>query len=152
MTTETRQTPGSPEFLMEMQAKAVDAFSAFAQANQGVLQDFVEFSARAATEGARVYAELQSALVEAAREGQPSPTPSSETVEAFQRNPFTWYHKSLLGAAEGTRTAFKLVEANAQVATRSAERLQTSAEQTGKHIQETLTAYMTRMKEIYGIN
>lgn len=152
MTTQTRQTPGSPEFFTEMQAKAVNAFSAFAQANQAVLQDFVELSATVALEGVRVHAELQSALVEAAREGQPSPTPLSETAEAFQRNPFTWYQKSVLGAVDGTHKAFKLAEANAQVATRSAERLQTSAEQTGKHIQKTLTAYMTRMKEIYAIN
>ena len=110
------------EFFTDMQAKALDAFAAFAETNQRVLQGFVDLSVSTAKEGMRAYAELQSAAVEAARSTQPA------------------------------APAFRLVEANAQVVTRSAERLQASTERTGKEIQDALTSYISRMKDIYARN
>ena len=47
---------------------------------------------------------------------------------------------------------FRMLEANGQVVTRSAERLQASAERTSKEIQEALTSYIGRMKDIYARN
>jgi RecB family exonuclease len=72
-----------------------------------------------------------------------------ESFETLRQNPFAWYQKSLLALVEGTQRSFRLVEANAQVVTRTAERVQASAEQTGQEIQETLTASVNRLKEIY---
>jgi hypothetical protein len=48
--------------------------------------------------------------------------------------------------------AFKLLEGHAQALTRSAERFQASAEQAGKGIQETCTAVVTTMKDVYSQN
>ena len=45
-----------------------------------------------------------------------------------------------------------MMETNAQTVTRSAERLQASAEQAGKGIQETFGAVVTRMKDVYSKN
>ena len=137
----------SPEFFAEMQGKALEAFSILADMNHRVLQGLVGLSASTAKEGLRTYAELQSATVEAAR--TPHSPVGPETIEALRQNPFAWYQKSLLTLVEGTQKAFRLVEANAQVVTRTAERVQASAEQTGQEIQETLTASVNRLKEIY---
>ncbi len=140
------------DFLNDMQGKAMEAVAAFAQANQRVVQEFVELSVTAAKEGMRAYAELQTNVVDAVRASQPTMAAQRATVEEFQSDPFTWYQKGLLTAVDGTQKTFRLLEANAQVVTRSAERLQASAERTGKEIQEALTSYIGRMKEIYGKN
>ena len=130
----------SPEFFTAIQGKALEAFSVVADMNHRVLQGLVGLSAATAKEGLRTYAELQLATVESARGAQAPMTPT--TVEPLRENPFAWYQKSLLA----------LVEANAQVVTRSAERLQASADQTGREIQEALTSSVSRLKAIYGSN
>jgi hypothetical protein len=137
----------SPEFFTELQGKALEAFSVLADMNHRVLQGLVGLSASTAKEGLRTYAELQSATVEAARIPQPPLGP--EALEALRQNPLAWYQKGLLTLVDGTQKAFRLVEANAQVVTRTAERIQASAEQTGREIQETLTASVNRLNEIY---
>ena len=137
----------SPEFFAEMQGKALEAFSVLADMNHRVLQGLVGLSASTAKEGLRTYAELQSATVEAARTPQAPVGP--DTFESLRQNPFAWYQKGLLALVEGTQRSFRLVEANAQVVTRTAERVQASAEQTGQEIQETLTTSVNRLKEIY---
>ena len=141
------QQPISPEFFAEMQGKALEAFSVLADMNHRVLQGLVGLSASTAKEGLRTYAELQSANVDAARTAQAPAGP--DAFEALRHNPFAWYQKRLLGLVEGTQKSFHLVEANAQVVTRIAERVQASAEQTGQEIQETLTTSVNRLKEIY---
>ena len=137
----------STEFFAEMQGKALEAFSVLADMNHRVLQGLVGLSASTAKEGLRTYAELQSAAVETARTPQAPVGP--DAFEALRQNPFAWYQKGLLGLIEGTQKSFHLVEANAQVVTRTAERVQASAEQTGQEIQETLTTSVNRLKEIY---
>jgi hypothetical protein len=149
----TSETQSPTELFAQMQAKALDAFAALAETNQRVLQGFVDLSVSAAREGLRAYAELQSAAVDAARTtAQPATSPGLPTMEELRSDPFTWYQKGLLTTVDGTQRAFRLMEANAQVVTRSAERLQASAERTGKEIQEVLTSYVGRMKDIYARN
>lgn len=138
----------SPELFAEMHSKALEAFSVVADMNHRVLQELVGLSASTAREGMRACAELQSATVDAARSAQ-GPVSQPEGLDELRRNPFAWYQKGLLGAVEGTQKAFRLVEANAQVVTRSAERLQASADRTAREIQEALTAAAGRMKEIH---
>ncbi len=50
--------------------------------------------------------------------------------------------------ADSVEKAFKLLEGQAQTLVRSAERIQTSAEQTGKSIQETCTAAAAKIKDV----
>jgi predicted phage gp36 major capsid-like protein len=149
---ETRETQTGAEMFSEMQGKALEAFATLAQTNQRVMQGFVDLSVAAAKEGMRAYADLSAAAVDAARGAQPNAGPSLPTIEEMQSDPFSWYQRGLLTAVDGTQKWFRFLEANAQVVTRSAERLQASAERTGKEIQEALTSYMSRMKEIYARN
>jgi|GEM_PF-657256 len=152
MSEPTAKATALPELLADMQSKTLDALTVFAQANQRVVQELVEFSTSAAKEGMRAYAELQSAALEAAREGQPGVASQRDRLEELKQDPFTWYQNNLLAAVDGTQKAFKLFETNAQILTRSAERLQASAQRTGKEIQEALTTYMTRMKGLSARN
>src|SRR5262249_6538123 len=143
------QAETASELFTQIQTKALDAFAAFAEANQRVLEGFVDLSVSTAKESMRAYAELQSAAVETARAHQPAaPAPIFPTAEELRSDPFTWYQKGLLTTIDGTQKVFRLLEANAQVVTRSAERLQASTERTSKEIQEALTSYVSKMKDI----
>ena len=68
------------------------------------------------------------------------------------KDPIQWYQKALVESVDGAQKFFRLLEGNAQAVTRSAERLQASAEQAGKGIQETFEATVTRMKGAYTQN
>lgn len=137
------------ELATQFTGKAVEAFSIFAETNQRVLQELADLMATTARENVRLYGELQSTLVQAAREHQAALLDGLALCQDAQKDPFGWYQKGLLNAVEGTQKAFRLLEANAQAVTRTAERLQGSAERTGKEIQEAITASASRVKDLY---
>ena len=139
------QSQPLPELVTEMQAKTLDAVSALTQANQRVMQELVELSTTAVNE-------IQSAALDAAREIPAVPGTRPDATAELRQDPFAWYQKSLLGAVDGTQRTLRLLEANAQILTRSAERLQASAQRTGKEIQEALASCMSRMRDLSGRN
>ena len=147
----TTQAQISPEFLTALQGKALEAFAVVSEMNHRVLQGLVGLSAATANEGLRTYTELHSAAVETVRTAQPA-SMAPDAADAMRQNPFAWYQKSLLTLVEGTQKAYRLLEANAPVVTRSAERLQASADKTGQEIQEALNASVNRLKEVYSRN
>ena len=144
----TTTTQGS-EVFAHMTSRAVEAFSMVAEANQKILRDLVDLSASTAKEGVRLYAELQSSAVEALKEGQDYLLSRQSEIQEAPRDPFAFYQKGVLQSVEGTQKAFKIIESNAQAMTRSAERLQVTAEQTGKEIQATFAQVAGRMKSLY---
>ena len=141
-------TQGS-EVFAHMTGRAVEAFSMVAEANQKILRDLVDLSASTAKEGVRLYAELQSSAVEALKEGQDYLLSRQSEIQEAPRDPFAFYQKGVLQTVEGAQKAFKIIESNAQAMTRSAERLQVTAEQTGKEIQATFAQVAGRMKSLY---
>lgn len=146
------QATALPEVLAEMQTRTLEALAVFTQANQRVMQELVELSTAAAKESIRACAELQSAALETARDARSSAGSERDPLEEPRQDPFSWYQTSLLAAVDGTHKTLKLFETNAQILTRSAERLQASTQRTGKQIQETLTTYMTRVKDLSARN
>jgi len=144
----TTTTQGS-EVFAHMTGRAVEAFSMVAEANQKILRDLVDLSASTAKEGVRLYAELQSSAVEALKEGQDYILSRQSEIQEAPRDPFAFYQKGVLQSVEGAQKAFKIIESNAQAMTRSAERLQVTAEQTGKEIQATFAQVAGRMKSLY---
>ena len=144
----TTTTQGS-EVFAHMTGRAVEAFSVVAEANQKILRDLVDLSASTAKEGVRLYAELQSSAVEALKEGQDYLLSRQSEIQEAPRDPFAFYQKGVLQSVEGAQKAFKIIESNAQAMTRSAERLQVTAEQTGKEIQATFAQVAGRMKSLY---
>src|SRR5712691_4990996 len=101
------------EFLGQITGKAVETMTVWADANQRVLREMVEFGATSAKEGVRLYAELQQSAIEALRDSQ--------------------------AAALRWQTAWQ-------------ERLQTSAEQAGKGLQETYAAVVSKLKDVCAQN
>ena len=136
------------ELFGQFGGKAVEALGVWTEANQKVLRELAEFSAGTAKEGVRLYAELQSAAVEAVKEGQGYwLRRQSELGEG--KDLFAWYQKSLVDGTEQTQKAFKLLESNAQAVARSAERIQATAEKTTKEIQQTFATVAEKAKNLY---
>ena len=136
------------EMFAQMTSRAVEAFSMLAEANQKIMRDLVDLSASTAKEGVRLYAELSSSAVEAMKEGHAFLLRRQSELQEAPRDPFSVYQKGLLESVEGAQRDFKILESNAQDMTRSAERLQVTAEQTGKDIQTTFAQVAGKVKSL----
>ena len=141
-------TTQANELFSQMTGRAVEAFSVFAEANQKIMRDLVDLSASTAKEGVRVYAELSSSAVEALKESQSYLLRRQGELQEAPRDPLSVYQKGVLDSVEGAQKAFKILESNAQAMTRSAERLQVTAEQTGKDIQATFAQVASKVKSL----
>ena len=137
------------ELLAQFTGRAVEAFSLWADANQKVLRELVDLSATTAKEGVRLYAEMQSSAVEAVKEGQSYVLRRQGGLQDAPRDPVSFYQTGVLESVESTQKGFRLLESTAQAMTRSAERLQVTAEQTGKEIQATFAQLTGKMKSLY---
>lgn len=137
------------ELFTQITSKAVEAFSLCADANQKILRELVDLSASTAKEGARLYTELQSSAVEAVKDSQSYLLRRQSELQEASRDPLSFYQKSVLESVEGAQKAFQLLEGNAQAITRSAERLQVTAEQAGKEIQATFAQLAGKVKTAY---
>ena len=129
--------------------KAVESMTVWADANQRVLRELAELSAATAKEGVRLYAELQQSSIEAMRDAQATMLRWQSTWQETPRDPMAWYQRALTDGVENAQKWFRIVEGNAQAVTRTAERLSTTAEQTGKGIQESFSNAVTKMKDVY---
>lgn len=140
------------EILGQISGKTVETMTVWAEANQRVLRELVDLSVGAAKESVRLYAELQQGAIEAVRDGQATAMKWQASWQDGPKDPMAWYQKALVETVDGAQKFFRLLEGNAQAVTRSAERLQASAEQAGKGVQETIEATVTRMKDTYSQN
>lgn len=137
------------DVLSELTGRAVEAFSLWADANQRVLRELVDLSASTAKEGVRLYAEIQSSAVEAVKEGQSYVLRRQNEVQEAPRDPLSFYQKGVLESVESAQRTFKLLEGTAQAITRSAERLQVTADHAGKEIQATFTQLSGKVQSLY---
>ncbi len=137
------------EMFGQLTGKVVDTMSAWADANQRVLRELVELSTATAKEGVRLCGELQQGALETLRSSQAAATRWPSTWSDGTKDPAQLYQKALLSGVDGVEKAVKLMEGQAQAITRSAERIQVSAEQAGKGIQETYAAVVEKMKGVY---
>ena len=129
--------------------KVVETMTVWADANQRVLRELVELSTATAKEGVRLCGELQQGAIETLRSSQSAATRWQGAWSEGAKDPAQIYQRALLSGVDGVEKAVKLLEGQAQAITRSAERIQTSAEQAGKGIQETHAAVVDRMKGVY---
>jgi hypothetical protein len=102
--------------------RTLDTLTIWADANRRVLGALIELSAAGASESLRLYGELQQNTLEAFRDAQATS--------------FPW---------PGSR----LLEGNAEAVTRAAERLQASAEQAARGIQETFGMTGAKLKDLF---
>ena len=145
----TMATQGTDLFA-QMTGAAVEMFTLCADVNQKVFRELVDLSATAAKEGVRLYAELQSSAVEAVKDGQAyALRRQTDMQDGPAADPLAFCRRGMQESTEGAQRAFKLFEGNAQAVTRSAERLQVSAEHAGKEIQATFAHLSDRVKSLY---
>jgi hypothetical protein len=115
------ETKEAREAIGQIGNKALDTLTIWADANRRVLGALIELSAAGANESLRLCGELQQNTLDAFRDAQATSLP--------------W---------PGSR----LLEGNAQAVTRAAERLQASAEQAGRGIQETFGSTGAKLKDV----
>jgi hypothetical protein len=139
------------EVLANGTGKAVETATLWAEANQRVLRELADLSAATAKESVRLYGELSQSALQALTEAQSATLRWQSAWQATPRDPLAWYQRALAESVEGTQKWFSLVEGNVQAVTRSAERLQSTAEQAGKGIQEALSTTMARMKGVHAV-
>ena len=137
------------EMFGQLTGKVVETMTVWADANHRVLRDLVELSTATAKEGVRLCGELQQGALETLKSSQASAVQWQSGWTDGAKDPAQLYQKAVMTGVDGVEKAFKLMEGQAQAITRSAERLQTSAEQAGKGIQETYTAAVEKMKGVY---
>ena len=137
------------EYFTQNAGKAVESLTVWAEANQRVLRELAELSAATAKESVRLYAELQSTAIEAFHDVHASGLRWQAGWQDYAKDPMGWYQRALTDSVDGAQKAFRMIEGNAQAVTKSAERLQTTAEQAGKTIQETFSSVVTKMKDVY---
>ena len=137
------------EMFGQLTGKAVETMTVWADANQRVLRELVELSTATAKEGVRLCGELQQGALETLRSSQGAAAHWQSAWANGPKDPAQLYQKALMTGVDGVEKAFKLMEGQAQAITRSAERLQSSAEQAGKGIQETYIAVVEKMKDVY---
>lgn len=111
------------EMWTQFTGKTMETITLWADANQRVIRECMDFTTGAAKEGLRLYGDLQAKAIDGL--------------------------KMVSEGAYGPQSAFRIAEENIQALTRTAERIQATAEQSGKGIQSTLTDAVTRTKEIY---
>jgi hypothetical protein len=137
------------ELMAELTGRTVEAFSLWADANQKVLRELVDLSASTAKEGVRLYAEIQSSALEAAKDGQAYLLRRQDAMQGAPRDPLGAYQREALESVESAQKMFRLFEGTAQAVTRSAERLQVTAEHAGQEIQATFAQLAGKVKSLY---
>jgi gas vesicle protein len=142
-------TKKAQEMFTQNSGKVVETMTVWADANQRVLRELAELSAATAKEGVRLYAELQQSGIEAVRDAQATALGWQSGWQDSPRDPLAWYQRALTDGVENTQKWFRILEGNAQAITRTAERLSTTAEQTGKGIQESFSDAVTKLKDVY---
>jgi hypothetical protein len=137
------------EIFGQLAGKMVETVTVWADANQRVLRELVELSTATAKEGVRLCGELQQGAIETLRSTQSAAARWQGAWSDGAKDPAQLYQKALLSGVDGVERAVKLMEGQAQAITRSAERIQTSAEQAGKGIQETYATVVEKMKAYF---
>jgi hypothetical protein len=137
------------EMFTQGSGKVVETMTVWADANQRVLRELAELSAATAKESVRLYAELQQSGIEAVRDAQATALGWQTSWQEAPRDPLAWYQRALTDGVENAQKWFRILEGNAQAVTRTAERLSTTAEQTGKGIQESFSEAVTKLKDVY---
>jgi signal transduction protein with GAF and PtsI domain len=140
------------EMFGQLTGKAVETMTAWADASQRVLHEMVELGTAGAKESVRLYAELQQSALEALKDSQASALRWPTAWQEHAKDPVQLYQKAVADGVDTAQRVFRAFEAGAQAMTRSAERMQSSAEQAGRGIQESYTAVAARMKDVYAQN
>ena len=142
-------TIDAQELYRQLTDKTLTTLGLWAEANERVLRELVEFNAGTAKEGVRLYAELSRTAIDTVGEAQASLLRWQERWTRTLGDPMAWYQKTLAEGVNDAQQALRRFEESVQVVTRGVERVQASAEHVSKSVQDTVTATATKVKEQY---
>jgi hypothetical protein len=131
------------------QELVIETMAVWAETNQRLMRQLVELSAGAAAEGVKLYSELSRSAIDALRESQASTLRWQASWKDAPRDPAAWYEKTVNEGVQFAQEALRRAEANVGSLTRTAERLQATAEQAGKGLQESVAGAVSRLKTVY---
>lgn len=143
------ETRSMQETFARSSGQVVEGLAVWTDASQRILREMVELSATTAREGAQLCAELQQRMLEALRETQARTVRWHAAWAQPPRDPMAWCERALGETVETAQGAFRLLEGQAEAVGRSAERLQSRAEQAGRSVQDTVTTAATKLRKLY---
>jgi hypothetical protein len=136
-------TAKAPQLLTSFQARTLETTAATVELNRHVAEQVTQVGTLALRESARAWCDLQAAALEAARQAQEVASAPAET--GLRQDPMAWY---MGAAAETTQQGAKLLETQAQILVKSGERVQAASQEAGKQIQQALTHWITRLRDL----
>ncbi|MGH7277586.1 MAG: hypothetical protein ACREJG_02770 [Candidatus Rokuibacteriota bacterium] len=133
----------------EMASIGAESAAVWADANQRALGEIFELTAGTAKEGARLYGQMQQNAIDVVREMQSAALRWQTMWPEMFRDPFRCYQRMVMDSVDYAQRGFRLMGGAAEAMTESVDRLQQSAAEAGKGIQETFSSATSRMKDVH---
>jgi hypothetical protein len=132
----------------EASSLGAETVSTWAELNQRVGQNLLRISASAVEETARATTEMQQATFTAWRDAQTAAFRWQTLWPEMFRDPMRWYQHAFEQAVTTMQDAFDLSRRNAEIATRSFDRLRTNSEETARTLTDTFREGAAKMRDI----
>jgi hypothetical protein len=144
-----QDTMKAQELFNQFAGKTIETMAIWAETNQRLMRELMELSAGAAKEGVKLYSDLSRTAIDAIRESQASTLRWQASWKDAATDPAAWYQKSVNEGVQYAQETFRRAEENVQALTQTTERLQATAEQAGKSLQESLAGAVSKLKTVY---
>jgi hypothetical protein len=126
-----------------------ETLGVWADVNQRVMHNLTVLSSRAWQEAARLAGEVQQANLDTVREWQVAAVRWQTMWPDAFRDPVRWYQRALEESIETTNRMFGMNRRNAQTVTQAFERMQESAQEAGRTLEDTFKTATTKLQEVY---
>jgi hypothetical protein len=133
----------------EFTHKTLEVISLWGDTNMQVLRQLLDYSASTAREGLSLSTELQTSILEAAKQGQSYMLQRLSELPDAPKHPMDYYQKSLMAGIDAAEQVYKLQLGNAQVLLRSAEQVGIVAQQASQRIQESYKELADKLRLLY---
>jgi hypothetical protein len=145
----SRRTQDAGRVASEAAGVTAETAAVWADANQRAIREVYELSTETAKEAAKCYGQLQQTAIELCGEMQAAMFRHQALWPEAFRDPLRWYQDVVMNGVSYAQRHFRLVGGTAEALARSVERLQATAEERGKGIQETFSTATSRMRDLY---
>jgi hypothetical protein len=129
--------------------KTLEAMSLWSDTNMQILRQLLDCSASTAREGLNLSIELQTSILEAAKQGQSYVLQRLSELPDAPKQPIDYYQKSMMAGVDTAEQVYKLQLGNAQVLLRSAEQVSMLAQQASKRVQESYKELTDKLRVLY---
>lgn len=130
--------------LAQIAGAGMEALGAWSDVNQRVLREMSELGVRVVREAAALSTDMGRSMIDLYCEGQAMALRLHATWPEALTDPLSWYQRALTTTVDTTQRAFRAMDGSAQVITESVHRLQSSADQAGRGIEEAFKSATVR--------